>query len=128
MHAVKVHELKNNPSEALREARKAPVIVMKGDQPEAVIFHLDNDGLLALPGMRLALATAMFRDGHLPLGQAARVAELPLAKFIQHLSRAGVPAILGTAREVKEDMAALRASASSAVKKYRGATRRKLSP
>lgn len=50
MHAVKVHELKNNPSEALREARKSPVIVMKGDQPEAVIFHLDDDALLRLPG------------------------------------------------------------------------------
>jgi len=108
MHTVKVHELKNNPSEALREARKAPVIVMKGDQPEAVIFHLDNDALLGLPGMRLALATAMFRDGHLPLGRAARVAELPLADFIRHLSRAGIPAISGSAREAKEDLKALR--------------------
>src|ERR1700675_3292765 len=117
MHAVKVHQLKNNPSQTLRQAKTSPVIVMKGDQPEAVIFHLDNDALLGLPGMRLALATAMFRDGHLPLGRAARVAELPLAKFIQHLSRAGVPAISGSAREVREDMQALRASASSAVKK-----------
>lgn len=108
MHAVKVHELKNNPSEALREARKAPVIVMKGDQPEAVIFHLDNDALLALPGIRLALATSLFRDGHLPLGRAARVAELSLAEFVQHLGCAGIPAITGSSREAKEDLEALR--------------------
>jgi predicted HTH domain antitoxin len=108
MHAVKVHQLKNNPSEALRQAKTSPVIVMKGDQPEAVIFHLDNDTLLGQPGMRLALATALFKDGHLPLGRAARVAELPLAQFIQHLSRAGIPAIAGTAREVKEDLETLR--------------------
>ena|SRR5208282_4213884 len=108
MHAVKVHELKNNPSEALREARKAPVIVMKGDQPEAVIFHLDDDALLGLPGIKLALATALFRDGHLPLGRAARLAGLSLAEFIQHLSRAGIPAIAGSAQEARKDLDALR--------------------
>ncbi|MFZ0888972.1 MAG: UPF0175 family protein [Candidatus Binataceae bacterium] len=108
MHAFKVHELKNNPSEALRQARKAPVIILKGDQPEAVIFHLDDDDLLKRPGMRLALATALFKEGHLPLGRAARLAELPLTEFIRHLSRAGIPAIGGSAREAEEDLEALR--------------------
>ena len=104
MHAVKVHELKNNPSEALRRAKTAPVIVMRGDQPEDVIFHLDNDTLLRQPGMRLALATALFKEGYLPLGRAARVAELPLAEFIQHLSRSGIPIISATAHEVEDDL------------------------
>src|SRR5208282_4252310 len=108
MHAVKVHELKNNPSEALRRARKAPVIVMKGDQPEAVIFHLDNDGLLSEPGMRLALVTALFKDGHLSLGRAARLADVPLAEFIPYLGSKGIPAITGTARQAQEDLEALR--------------------
>jgi predicted HTH domain antitoxin len=103
MHAVKVHELKNNPSEALRAARKSPVIVMKGDHPEAVIFHLDNDALLTLPGMKLALATALFRDGNLPLGQAARLAERPLTDFIQHLARAGIPAITVRTQEARQE-------------------------
>lgn len=108
MHAVKVHELKNNPSKALRQARKAPVIVMKGDHPEAVIFHLDNDALLKQPGMRLTLATALFKDGDLSLGRAARLAELPLVDFIQHLSRAGIPAIQGTADDARADLETLR--------------------
>ena len=108
MHAFKIHELKNNPSEALRKARIAPVIIMKGDQPEAILFHLDDDSLLGEPGMRLALATALFKDGHLPLGRAARLAELPLAEFICHLSRQGIPAISGKAREVKDDLETLR--------------------
>ncbi len=103
MHAVKVHELKNNPSEALRAARKSPVIVMKGNHPEAVIFHLDNDALLTLPGMKLGLATALFKDGHLPLGQAARLAERPLADFIQHLTRAGIPAITARTQEARQE-------------------------
>ena len=33
MHAVNVHQLKNNPSDALRKVKDAPVIVMEGDQP-----------------------------------------------------------------------------------------------
>jgi predicted HTH domain antitoxin len=107
MHAVKVHELKNNPSEALRRARKAPVIVMKGDQPEAIIFHLDNDGLLSEAGVRQALASALFKDGHLSLGRAARLADMPLGEFIPFLGSQGIPAITGTAQEVLEDLETL---------------------
>jgi hypothetical protein len=33
MHIAKVHELKDNPSEALRAAKKSPVIVMKATTP-----------------------------------------------------------------------------------------------
>ena len=108
MHAVKVHELKNNPSEALRRARKAPVVVMKGDQPEAIIFHLDSNTLLAEPGVRLALATALFEVGHLSLGRAAKLADMPLGEFIPYLGSKGIPAITGTAREAREDLEALR--------------------
>lgn len=108
MHAFKVHELKNNPSEALRKAKTGPVIIMKGDQPEAVLFHLDDDSLLSQPGMRLALATALFKEGRLALGRAARVAEIPLAEFIRHLSREAIPAISGKASEVKHDLETLR--------------------
>lgn len=53
MKAVNVRQLKNNPSEALRMARKQPVVVMNRDQPEAVLFHLDDEGLLGEPGVRL---------------------------------------------------------------------------
>ena len=108
MYAVKVHELKNNPSEALRRARKGPVIVMKGDEPEAIIFHLDSNALLSQAGMRLALATALFKDGHLSLGHAARLADMPLAEFIPYLGSRGIPAITGTAEDARKDLAALR--------------------
>jgi predicted HTH domain antitoxin len=108
MHAVKVHELKNNPSEALRRARKGPVIVMKGDEPEAVIFHLDSNALLSEPGMRLALATALFAEGHLSLGRAAGMANMPLAEFIPYLGSRGIPAITGTAEDARKDLEVLR--------------------
>src|SRR5260370_23148917 len=62
MKSVNVRQLKNNPSDALRMARKAPVVVMNRDQPEALLFHLDDEGLLGEPGVRLFPPGAPFRD------------------------------------------------------------------
>lgn len=117
MKAVNVRQLKNNPSEALREARRHPVVILKGDHPEAVLVHLAEDALLSEPGIRLALATALYREESLSLGQAARLAELPIGDFIAHLSRLGIPVVRGTASSVRED-------ADSIAKWRRGSSRR----
>jgi predicted HTH domain antitoxin len=109
MHTVNVRQLKNNPSEALRKAQKEMVVVMNGDHPSAVLVHLDDSGLLKLPGVRLALGTALFKEGSLPLARAAKLAELPLPEFMQHLSRSGIPVIQGSAKEVKKDVETLKA-------------------
>jgi len=107
MHAVNVSELKNNPSQALRRARKAPVIVMKGHEPEAIIFHLDKEALLSKSGVLPALAAALFKDGHLSLGRAAKLADMPIGEFIPYLGNQGIPAITGTAEEALEDLETL---------------------
>ena len=84
MKAFSVRELKNNPSVALRAAREHPVIVLNRHQPEAVLIHLDDESLLSEPGVRCALATALYRDRSLSLGQAARFSGFGTAAFIQH--------------------------------------------
>jgi Uncharacterised protein family (UPF0175) len=91
MKSVNVRQLKNNPSDALRMARKAPVVVMNRDQPEALLFHLDDEGLLGEPGVRLALATALYRSESVTLGRGAKIAGLPLVDFMQHVSHEGIP-------------------------------------
>ena len=58
MKAFSVRELKNNPSVALRAAREDPVMVLNRHKPQALLVHLDDDTLLAEPGIRRALATA----------------------------------------------------------------------
>jgi predicted HTH domain antitoxin len=93
MKAVNVRQLKNNPSEALREARKHPVVVLHRDRPEALLVHLDRDDLLSEPGVRLALATSLYEEETLSLGNAAKVARLGVAEFIQHVSRLGIPVV-----------------------------------
>jgi antitoxin (DNA-binding transcriptional repressor) of toxin-antitoxin stability system len=105
MKAVNIRELKNNPSEALREARKNPVVVLNRDQPEGLIVHLDDDSLLAEPGVRLALGTALYRDESISLGQAARLAGIPIAEFMRHLSRLGISVIRGSPAAAREDAA-----------------------
>ena len=104
MKSVNVRELKNNPSEALRQARDGLVVVMNRDKADALLVHLDDDKLLGLPGVRLALATALYRDGNLPVGRGARLAELTTVEFIQHLSRSGSPVVTGEPVALQRDV------------------------
>lgn len=107
MESVNVSGLKNNPTEALRKARKDIVVVMNRDHPEAVMVSIEKDGLLDGQGVRLALATALFRDGNMPLARAARLARFPLVDFIGHLSRLGIPVVRLNAEETTRDMETL---------------------
>ena len=107
MKAVNIRQLKNNPSAALRQAREQPVMVLNRHLPEALLVHLDDDSLLAEPGIRRALATALYRDRSISLGQAARFSGLAIAEFIRHVSQLGIPIVQGTAATVDEDTAAV---------------------
>ena len=109
MHAVNVRQLKNNPSEALRKAEKEMVVVMNGDHPSAVLVHLEDSGMLGMPGIKQAMAAALFKDGSLSLARAAKLADMPLPDFMQHLSRSGIPVIQGGAKEVRKDVETLEA-------------------
>ena len=104
MHAVSVSRLKHNPAEALRQAKAGPVVVLNRDNPDAVLLGLEEGGLLQAPGVRAALATALFRDGELSLVRAAHVAAMDVSHFIAHLSRLGIPAIRLTAAETNADL------------------------
>ena len=58
---------------------------------------------LAEPGIRRALAAALYRDESLSLGHAAQFAGLAIGDFISHLSRFGIPVVGGTAASLDED-------------------------
>ena len=70
-------------------------------------MHRDDDSLLAERDIRRALATALYRDQSLSLGQAARFSGLSIAEFIQHVSRLGVPVVGGISDAVREDAEAI---------------------
>jgi len=107
MEAVNVSGLKNNPSEALRLAQKDVVVVMNRNTPDALMVGVELSEVLSAKGVRPALATALFRDGHLSLVRAAALAEMPVSAFVSHLSRLGVPVINLDAAEAAKDMETL---------------------
>ena len=107
MKAVSVRELKNNPSEALREARNEPVVVLKRNHPEALLVHLSDDSLLGEPGVRLAIATALYRSESLSLGRAAEISGISIAEFMQHVSELGIPVVRGSADSLREEAEAV---------------------
>lgn len=109
MKAVSVRELKNNPSAALRAAREQPVVVLNRHEPEAVLVHLHDDSVLSESGVRLAIATGLFRERSLSLGLATKYAGLDVAEFIEHVSRMGIPVVAGTAETVRDDAKSLEA-------------------
>ena len=104
METVNVSGLKNNPTEALRKSHRDLVVVMNRDRPDALMVGLGSSKLLQMNGVRAALATALFRDGHLSLARSARVAEMPVEAFIAHLSRLGIAAVRLDAGEAARDI------------------------
>lgn len=114
MEAVNVSGLKNNPSEALRLARQGVVVVLNRDQPDALMVGVNQIDALRADGVRPALATALFRDGHLSLARAARLAGMAMGEFVSHLSRLGIPAVKLNADEAGADMDTLDAWLASA--------------
>ena len=105
MFATNVRDLKKNPSLALRKAEQAPVLVLKGNVPNALIFHLNKSVSETERELKPALAASLYKDGVLSLGSAAKLSELPLTAFIQHLALLGIEIVQAdetTGREVQD--------------------------
>lgn len=108
MHTVNIRQLKTNPSTALAAAREDDlVVVMNRDTPQAVLVDLEQLGVPDLPAVRVALAVALFRNGSVSAGFAARVACKPLPEMLTLLSSQGIPLTgegKAAAQEAREDM------------------------
>ena len=94
MHATNVRALKKNPSLALRLARDAgPVLVLKGNEPDALLVHLDESLTDTQSGIRPALAVSLYREGCVSLGKATEVSGLSMSEFIDHLGSLGIDVV-----------------------------------
>ena len=107
MQTVNVSTLKNNPTQALRWATQAPVLVMNRDRPYAMLTGIAAAGDLDTAAVKRAMAAALFRDGGLSLTRAARVAKLGLAEFAQYLAANGIPVVNLNATEAQRDLQTL---------------------
>jgi prevent-host-death family protein len=102
---VSVRELKNNPSVALRQAREGIVLVTNRDEPQAVLIDLKQLGLPTAGNIRLALATALFKQGTVSLGYAARLAGMRINGFSSCLRAMQIPLVRVTEEDLDHDMA-----------------------
>jgi len=73
MYVTNVQSLKKNPSEALRHAEQEPVLVMKGNEPNALIFNLKTSLGDINEQLKPALAASLFKDRVLSLGAATQI-------------------------------------------------------
>lgn len=94
MYATNVRNLKRNPSEALRQAELEPVLIMKGNEPNALLFNLKNSFGNANEQLKPALAASLFKSKVLSLGAAAKVSGLNLSDFITHLSELEIDLVI----------------------------------
>jgi len=91
MQSIDVNQLTLDPGAALSLSRVGPLVVLCDDRAEAVVLHLDPADAQTDPaGLSLALAVALYKDGAVSLGRAARIAALPVADMVTHLSRLGI--------------------------------------
>jgi len=90
MYATNVRNLKKNPSVALREAEESPVLILKGNEPNALLIHLDGSLTETEQSLLPALASVLFKEGSLSLGAAAKLSKMSLTDFIQHLAHLGI--------------------------------------
>lgn len=93
MHATNVRNLKKNPSLALRQAEESPVLILKGNEPNAVIVHLDKALFDAEQSVRPSLAASLFKDGTLSLGAAGRLSKMTIQEFLSLLSDLGIDVV-----------------------------------
>lgn len=105
MKTVNIRELKNNPSAALREAREDMVVIMNRDVPQAVLVDLHFLGVPDVAGLRMALAVALFKQGNVSLGYAARIADKSLPEMITTLGRMCIPIVAMTPEDTRHDFA-----------------------
>jgi predicted HTH domain antitoxin len=93
MYATNVRNLKKNPSLALRQAEESPVLVLKGDEPNALIVHLDKSVTDGEQSIKPVLAATLFKDGTLSLGGATRLSGMPMQTFVKYLAELGVDVV-----------------------------------
>ena len=102
MYATNVRNLKRNPSEALRHAESAPVLILKGNQPNALLLNLKTTLGEYDEQLRPALAASLFKDKVLSLGAAAKISGLSLSEFIDHLAQLDINIVTPDQQTTKE--------------------------
>ena len=70
--------------------KEGPVLILKGNEPDALLIHLDKSLTDTEASVRPALAASLYNGGSVSLGKAAKISGLALNEFVEHLGRQGI--------------------------------------
>lgn len=105
MQTFSVRQLKSNPSTVLRAAEAdAMALVTSHQEPTALVVALDRLGLPDTAAVRSGLALSLFQARSLSVGAAARIAGLPLPRFLEILASLKIPVAEASAAELDEEL------------------------
>ena len=80
-------------------------MILKGNNPDALLVHLEQSLTETEMGLRPALAANLYKNGVVSLGKAAKISALTLSDFITHLGSLGIEIVAQdetTDHEVKD--------------------------
>ena len=103
MQTFNIRDLRRRTGELVRGAETGNLsLVTKYGRPVFVALPMSQH-LLEF-GVHQALAVKLYEEGILSLGKAARVADLPLERFLDVLSAAGVDAVDYPPQELDDEL------------------------
>jgi prevent-host-death family protein len=90
MQTFTIRDLRDRTGELVREAEAGHLsVVTKHGQPVFVAVPFDEN--LLKNGINVALAVRLFDEESISLGKAARLADMSLADFMDHLAQLRIP-------------------------------------
>jgi prevent-host-death family protein len=103
MHTFNIRDLRQRTGQLVRDAESGELsLVTKYGRP--VFVAVPMSGRLLEHGVHQALAIKLFADRVLSLSKAARLADLPVERFLQALAAAGVDAVDYPPEELDQEL------------------------
>lgn len=106
MQTFSIRDLRDRSGELTREAEEGRLsLVTKHGQPLFVSVPFGDT--LVEHGVKVALATSLFKTGDLSLGQAKSLAGMNYFEFMEHLGQLQIPVVNYTVDELKQELETL---------------------
>ncbi|HEC20511.1 MAG TPA: type II toxin-antitoxin system prevent-host-death family antitoxin [Gammaproteobacteria bacterium] len=106
MDMYSVRDLRERTGELIRDAETGELsVVTKQGRPVFIAVPFDEKVLES--GIPMARAIKLYQEKVLSMGKAAQFAGCPVAEFIQHLVKAGIPSVRYSSDELDAELAAI---------------------
>lgn len=103
MHSFSIRDLRERTGELSSEAEKGNLaLITKHGRPMFVSVPFTED--LLRTGVHVALAENLYQCGSISIGKAAKLANLSIAEFSEHLSRLGIAVVDYPSDELEKEL------------------------